>query len=190
MTNPSEPDRTFPASCLCARAPDLAVIGMGSSLHAEAGDLSDAVLETFEIVKERGKPYWWASLQRCSVCGQRWLVAEEPRQNDVFCLRKLDIQQSIAIENDDQWPSDFDNYEQLLELGSRAGHSVRFVDPLEAGSLNWTVEDLARARPGIRVTEIARLLNLEPQIASMLAKRVATATGVAIEFDIAREEDL
>jgi hypothetical protein len=189
MTNPSEPDRTFPVSCLCARVPGLAVIGMGSSLHAGAGELSDAVLETFETVKERGQPYWWASLQRCSVCGQRWLVAQEPRQNDVFCLRKLDIQQSIAIENDDQWPSDFDNYEQLLELGSRAGHSVRFVDPLEAGSLNWTVEDLARARPGIRVTEIARLLNLEPRIASILAKRVASATGVAIEFDIGREED-
>lgn len=189
MTNETVPDRTHPISCRCPRVPDLAVIGMGSSAYVGAGQLSDAVLESFEVVKERGEAYWWVSLQQCSVCGQGWLVAQEPRQNDVFCLRKLDVQQRAAIENDDQWPSDFDNYEQLLELGLKAGHSVRFVDPLEAGSQSWTVEDLARARPGIRVTEIARLLNLEPRIASLLAKRVARATGVSIEVDIASEED-
>jgi hypothetical protein len=45
------------------------------------------------------------------------------------------------------------------------------------------IEDLARARPNIRVSELARLLNLDAGVAHALAARVARDRGVQIDFD-------
>jgi len=81
------------------------------------------------------------------------------------------------------WPPDFDSYEALLRLGFDAGKSVRFADPEEANALRWTIADLAKARPGIRVSELAELLNLEIDTARVLAKRAVRDDGAVIEFD-------
>ena len=77
----------------------------------------------------------------------------------------------------------YDTYEALLWMGLKAGCSVRFVDPL-TGSLPWTIEDLARTRPGIRLSEIARLLNLETDLARTLAEQAMKEKGVSIDFDV------
>jgi hypothetical protein len=42
-------------------------------------------------------------------------------------------------------------------LGLDAGKSLRFADLEQANSLRWTIADLAKARPGIRVSELAEL---------------------------------
>jgi hypothetical protein len=42
---------------------------------------------------------------------------------------------------------------------------------------------LAKARPGIRVSELAELLNLEVEIARVLAKRAVRDDGAEIQFD-------
>jgi hypothetical protein len=157
---------------------------MGTSLSAPKDRLSDRALETLDVVRERGDPYWWLSARRCQVCGQGWLVGQEERQNDVYCLRRLDNSQLAAIVERNEWPGDFDSYEVLLEMGLRAGHRVRFADPLEAKSLAASMEDLAKARPNIRVSELARLLNLEPAIAYTVAMRVSRETGAPIDFDV------
>lgn len=87
-----------------------------------------------------------------------------------------------AIEETDRWPEEFDRYERLLECGRDAGRSVRFADPLEP-SLVVTVADLARARPGIEVSDLAGLLNLEGDLAAELARRAVAQAGVTISFD-------
>jgi hypothetical protein len=59
----------------------------------------------------------------------------------------------------------------------------RFAGPEQASSLRWTIVDLAKAKLGIRVAELASLLNLEPDTAPMLAERAIRDDGVAIQLD-------
>jgi hypothetical protein len=163
-----------PRRCGCIELRDLAVVDMGEE--------SDRVLRTFGPVATRGDPYWWLSLQRCAECGQRWLVGEESRQNDVYCLRRLDAAAAERIAADGVWPPDFDRYEALLVAGKAAGKSVRFADPVGDSSLGWTMEDLARARPGIELSVLAELLNLDLETARAIAETVVAEKGVEIDL--------
>ena len=135
--------------CECITLPDLADVDMGEA--------SDIALRTFEERATRGDPFWWLAADQCSECGQWWLVAQEERQNDVFFLKRLSLEEGEKVIKEHWWPEDFDKYEKLLRLGRERGHSVRFVDSFDS-SLFWTVADLARERPGIKVSELAELL--------------------------------
>ena len=168
-------DRVSALECRCMTVPDVAVIDMGRE--------SEAVLATIEQQRSRGEPFWWLWCGECSRCGQWWLVAQEERQNDVVCLHRLADAEATALVENNVWPPDFDSYEVLLRLGFDAGKSVRFADPEEADALRWTIADLAKARPGIRVSELAELLNLEVEIARVLAKRAVRDDGAEIQFD-------
>lgn len=50
-------------------------------------------------------------------------------------------------------------------------------------SLEVTMADLARERPGIGVRTLARLLNLDIESAIRLARRASRAQGVTIKMD-------
>ena len=156
-------ERVSDLECRCVTLPNVAVIDMGEE--------SEPVLATIEERRSRGEPFWWLWCGECTRCGQWWLVAQEERQNDVFCLRRLADDDATALVEHNIWPSDFDSYEALLRLGLTAGKSVRFAEPEEAKSLRWTIVDLAKARPGVRVSELAELLNLDIDMAETLAKR-------------------
>src|SRR4051794_18251053 len=110
------------SGCQCATLNDLAVIDMGDH---------DGVFQTLIKLRERGEPWWWLYASRCNVCGQVWLVAQEERQNDVFILKRLDETATTGLLAADRWPSDFDRYETLLEIGRAAGRKVSFVDPFD-----------------------------------------------------------
>jgi hypothetical protein len=163
-----------PLRCECITLPDLNLVDMGE--HYE-------VFETLDEVVRRGEPFWWLSAYRCRECDDWWLVAQEERHNDVFCLRRLSESEVGSILAGREWPQDFDRYETLLKLGMEMGRHVDFVDPVSARSLRWTIEDLARARPGIKLSELAALLNLDLKTASALARGVAGSTGVIIKFE-------
>ncbi len=160
-------------TCECRRLDDLAVVPMG---HHED------VFRTLDTVRKRGSPWWWLYASTCRACGRTWLVAQEERHNDLFILRRLDPATAERIIRDNAWPPDFDRYEALLEIGRAAGHSVRFVDVTDSPLL-YTVTDLARERPGIRVSELASLLNLNPIVAGNLARQVVATSRVSITFD-------
>jgi hypothetical protein len=147
------------------------------------GEESEPVLATIEHRRSRAEPFWWLWCGRCNRCAQWWLVAQEERQNDVFCLRRLADYEATALLENNTWPPDFDSYEGLLRRGLKAGKSARFVFPEHDESLRWTIADLARARPGIRVSELAELLNLEIDVAETIARHVAREEGAAIVFD-------
>jgi hypothetical protein len=142
----------------------------------------ESVFQTLIKLRERGEPRWWLYASCCEACGQLWLVAQEERQNDVFILKRLDQTAATDLSTADVWPRDFDRYETLLEIGRVAGKKVSFVDPFDS-SLVATIEDLARDRPYIAVSEIARLLNLDLRLATALARAVVRTTGVIIKFD-------
>jgi hypothetical protein len=164
-----------PLHCLCITLADLALVNMG--------DHHVAVFATLEMKASRGQPFWWLSVYGCSACGEWWLVAQEERQNDIFCMRRLHDQEIASITSGQEWQQDFDRYEDLLRIAWQAGVRFQFVDPMASSSLRWTIEDLAKARPGIHISELATLLNLGLETASRLAHRVVEATGVTIEFD-------
>ena len=168
-------ERVSDADCRCMTLPNVAVVDMG--------DESERALASIEQRRSRAEPFWWLWCGECTRCGQWWLVAQEERQNDVFCLRRLEDHEVTGLVESNVWPPDFDSYEALLRLGLDAGKSVRFADPEQAGSLRWTIADLAKARPGISVYELAELLNLEIDTARVLAKRAVRDDGAVIEFD-------
>ncbi len=170
----NQPD-TLASSCMCAKLSDLAVIDMG--------DESERILLTFERIKNRGNPYWWLGAFRCRECQQSWLLGQESRQNDVYCLFKIDNLMMDDLIINDRWPSIFDNYEDLLRIGLEAGKSVRFFEPLNSRSLRWTISDIANNRPGISISEIAKLLNLELDLAEEIARTVVQEDDVRISFD-------
>jgi hypothetical protein len=169
--------------CQCVIIPDVAVIGMGSSHVVADGQLSDRALETLDVVQERGRPFWWLDARRCRVCGQSGLVAQEERQHDNYCLRRISTSEMADIAERNRWPADFDRYEALLEMAVQAGQTARLVDPLTDKSIPETIEDLARERPSIRVSELARLLNVDTDVVHTLATRVARSTGAPIDLD-------
>jgi hypothetical protein len=154
------------AGCRCIELRDVAVVPM-------MGEGSEDVFLTLDEIRKRGGERWWLYVSWCHACDQWWLVGAEERQNDVFCLRRLTADEGRAIVDEDRWPTDFDTYEALLELGVRSGYRVAFVDPMYGSSLSASIEELARARPGIKVTELARLLAIEVPVARILAERVA-----------------
>jgi len=153
---------------------NVAVVQMGSP-----GD----EVGTIEERRSRGEPWWWLWCGECTRCGEWWLVGQEEQQNDVFCLHRLNDAEVSGVLEKGAWPPYFDAYESLLRVGRDAGRRVRFENPEQASSLRWTVTDLAKARPGIRVSELVRLLNLDAEVARALAQRAIRDDGVEIELD-------
>lgn len=142
----------------------------------------EGVFDTLRQVRRRGMPWWWLGCAECRTCGQVWLIAQEERQNDIFIMRKLDADAGYQLVSNDVWPTDFDRFERLLEIGRDSGHRVNFVDPLGDSSLIDTAGDLAQERPGIRVSELASLLALPPALAAEVARQAVADRGVTITF--------
>jgi len=161
------------AQCRCGTLGKLAVVDMGKH---------EAIFRTFERVRDRGAPYWWLYASVCQACKTTWIVAQEERQNDIFILRMLESPATELALRDNVWPPDFERYEFLLEIGREWGRRARFAEP-EDSSLPWTMADLARERPGIAVSRLAWLLNLTPELATDLARKVVARDAVDITFD-------
>jgi hypothetical protein len=99
-------ERESELECRCITLPTVAAIDMGEE--------SEAVLATIEQRQSRGEPFWWLWCGECICCGQWWLVGQEERHNDVFCLRRLNGDEVTGLVETNVWPPDFDSYEALL----------------------------------------------------------------------------
>jgi hypothetical protein len=178
----------WPLDCLCIRLRDLDVVDMGYFPAPEPAFEGgrewshEDVFRTLEVVAKRGAPLWWLGAARCRACGQAWLVGQEERQNDVFCMKRLAPMELDEILRGGQWPKDFDSYETLLRIGSGAGRRVRFADPMDS-SMVATIADLAKARPGISVPEIAKLLGVDIELARALALKATESEELRITFE-------
>jgi hypothetical protein len=158
-------------NCPHRELPELAVIPMAVEMPG---------YRELVRLKDRGSPYWWLWLGECSECSQHWLVAQEERLHDNVIMRRLSDREVGLIVEQDAWPDDFDRYETLLEIGIEHGRLFYYLDPTE--QLPHIV-DLARERPGISVTDLARLLNIDPDVARDLAVRARRESGVDITLD-------
>lgn len=164
-----------PTNCKCIELSNLAVVDMGEE--------SDLVFNTFQKIVDRGEPYWWIYLCVCKKCNQHWLIAQEERHNDIFCLFRLDIDAAEQIINNGNWPTIFDRYENLLNIGKDSGKSVRFFEPENSLSLHATMEDIAKENPGIKLSYLAELLNIDIETALIIGKTLVKNNGVNIKLD-------
>ena len=46
-------------------------------------------------------------------------MENEERQYEVFCMHRLDHEELEAIEQHNRWPTDFDTYERLVQIGAQ-----------------------------------------------------------------------
>lgn len=167
--------QSAPLSCQCITLADTAWSHMGS-------ERAKAVFATLKRARNFGDPLWWLHLDQCKSCRQYWLVAQEERQNDIFCFKRLASEEGLQIRKTNIWPEHFKTYEELLVLGRDNGCRVSFIDPLNDSSLIHTTLDLARNRPGISVSEIASLLNIDHDLAVEVCKRAISKEEVNISF--------
>jgi len=156
-----------PLDCLCITLPNLAIIPMG-------GDgLDRQFFATVREVQRYGRELWWLQLERCSACGQNWLVAQEERIYDDYMLKRLNADEAGNIVDKDRWPDDFRTYEAVLEVGKQLSNAYRFADPMSP-TLIHTIQELKLSRPKITEQEVAELLGITPEHVAALTKRMTS----------------
>lgn len=139
-------------ACCCAELADIAIIGMG-----DAEGMDERVFATLDLVRNYGDEKWWLYVSTCSACGQNWMVGQEERIHDNYCLKRIDRQALSEIIECSRWPDDFLTYEKLLRLGRDAGQVAAFLNP-QSPALVETAQDLRRARPDMSIDDIAYVL--------------------------------
>lgn len=143
-------------SCECLSLRDKDVIPMGGEGRDER------FLSTVDEVARHGGDVWWLWLGRCRDCRQYWLIAQEERIYDDFLITRYSATQGDEIAAQHTWPPVFLTYEAVLKACRELSTPCRFMD-WDAKSLQWTVQDLCRARPEIKEAEISDLLGIDIQ---------------------------
>lgn len=149
-------------TCYCSELADIAIIGMGD---AEGRD--GQFFETLDLVRNYGDEKWWLYASTCRVCGQNWMIAQEERIHDNYCLKRIDRETLSEIVEHSRWPDDFLTYEQILRLGREAGYVAAFLDP-KSLALIETAQDLRRARPEMSIEDVAYALAIPTKQAERL----------------------
>jgi hypothetical protein len=114
-------------SCYCSELEDLAIIGIG-----EPDGLDERVFATFDLVQNHGGEQWWLYVSTCHVCEHNWMIAQEERIHDNYCLKRLDPKAMQAIIDQSKWPDDFLRFEQVLRLERHSGTSSLFFGPAKS----------------------------------------------------------
>jgi hypothetical protein len=149
-------------SCICSEVADLAIVAMG-----DAEGLDERIFATLDLIASFGKDKWWLYAYKCNQCGQNWMVAEEERIHDNYCLKRINLETIQEITERSMWPDDFLLYEQVLLLGTKAGMVATFVD-LQSPALVATAMELRATRPAISLEEIAYALAITTKQAGKL----------------------
>jgi hypothetical protein len=153
------------SECRCPSLAERAVVPIGFDLpHVE-------IFATFEELRSHEPELWWLHLSRCGVCGQHWMVAWDDRIYDDIFLKRLDPAAAEQILKTGSWPPDFLTYERVLALGRAMSRPPTFLDPF-CPALQATVADLRKARPAITPDEIAHLLGIPHDHASLMYRNV------------------
>ena len=173
-------------ACLCVRFRDLDRFDWGGFFDPPPSFEQDRewshldVRASWDVLADHGPPLWWLSHARCRVCRQDWLVAFEEEQNDVYVIHRMSTDEARDRSDRGVWPTALNSYAFLLEFGGANVH-VTFVDPTDS-TLVETATRLARERPGLGLSEIAALLDLQPADARRIAEEAIARAGVDIDL--------
>lgn len=150
--------------CCCSELTDLVIVGMG-----EAEGRDERIFATLDLVRDYGTEKWWLYASACNVCGQGWMIAQEERIHDNYCLTRIGPEALAQILEHSVWPDDFFLYEHVLRLGRDAGYIATFLDR-RSPALVETAHELRSARPDISVEEIAYVLAIPVKQAALLLR--------------------
>lgn len=156
--------------CQCQRIRDLDSIPMGGEEDDDGRFYFEKVFDSLNEIASYGPDKWWLSIFRCNRCDQNWMVAQEERIYDEFLFCRIgptEAQQALYGE----WPDTFWTYEKTLGIARKFTDAPQFFDPM-AYSLQVTVDDLLKDRPGITEGEIADLLGLSARHCAKLLQKV------------------
>ena len=139
------------ATCCCSELDDLAVVGMG-----DTEGLDERLFDTLDSVKDHGGGQWWLHASICRICGQNWMIAQDERIHDNFCLKRIDPGTKRLIRSGENTLNPYDRHAieaavQLKESGVEAEITVVTVAPATA---TRTV-DKALAQGGDRSVHLA-----------------------------------
>ena len=151
-----------PADCECHTISDwgLVILGQWSP-------------DNFEVVqRETSSPYWLHSLV-CKECQTRWTVAEDSRIYDVWIVVRVASFDMAKV----------NSYSGLLSLAVSSGAMVRYDDPIHSIELPAAIEELAREKPGISLTELTGLLPVDREIVDHHARDVIAKSRVSIDLE-------
>ena len=163
--------------CECKYYDDFCIVNM-------TGDTCPQFFDKFRTIRKRGEQYWWLDIRKCKICEQNWLVAQEERTNDIFCLNRLNDKQVNDIIKNNVWPVVFDRYETLLEIAKKNNLCCIFFDPINDSSTRETIEDLALERPYIKISELSKLLNINTETIIYLSNEIIKNNSkIKITFD-------
>ena len=152
------------SSCACNEIGDFAVIGMGAH-----DGLDDRVFATIKRDVRHGGDQWWLDAGTCAKCRQHWMVAQEERIHDNYCLKRITESEFRGIVDQNDWPDDFLRFEDVLRAERDAGQIASFLS-VKDSPLVETVKELQSARPSISVDDIAYVLAISRSTAAKLMK--------------------
>ena len=165
----------YPSGCKCLEISDNDVLDMGLKK-------TDEFFSYLKNIKDRGNGRWWLFLAECTKCNEAWLVAQEERHNDIYCLKRLSENAKNDILNENKWPPDFDKFESLLSIGFEAGKKVRFFDPINS-SIEVTIIDIVNEHPGINFNELIRLLNIDTETGKEIIRNIEKKYKLNLVYD-------
>jgi hypothetical protein len=88
-------------------------------------ETADLLRTRYEILRTRNP---WLDLARCRGCAQHWYVAVDTVDDDYY-FRRLSPSQLAAIVDNDQWPTDFDDFVNVWPLEKDDGYRARLSWP-------------------------------------------------------------
>lgn len=157
------------AACHCHTFRNVDHVPMGGEVDEDGKFLSDHVFASFTAEAPHSSPQWWRYLESCTICGTKWLLAQEERIFDEWFIARLSESDFLSARTG-EWPERFSTYYSVLVEARQLASPCVFLDP-NAGSLIWTVEDLLSEEPETKKSEIAHLLGISERHADRLIKK-------------------
>ena len=102
--------------------------------------------------------------------------------HDNYHVRRLDDETVRQIVERDVWPTDYDSLAALL-AEARKGKKCCSTYDVDRSSLDWDMRRLAIEEPGITISRLAWLLNMDYDVGVYLATKVVKKWNVDIDFE-------
>lgn len=150
-------------NCECPTIKDLDFIPMGF----EGAD--QKMFANLTEVLEFGEEKRWLYISRCDRCDTLWMIGQDDLYYDDFYFKRI-TEHEFNNAKEGQWPELFLTKERLLALGRDLSSDPIYAEA-DAPSLRFTVQDLVKERPSITAQQIANIMAISVEHATLLLEK-------------------